>query len=80
MDTQTLLTIIEVENSPFSKELIKMLDEADSYFEDREASIAWLNRPNLVFNFHKPLSICDDVEGVKRVIEQLSRLKFGNLA
>lgn len=80
MDIETLLSITSDTNNELEAALLEMLDEADIYFGNRDSTIAWLSKPNVAFKFRSPASICDDIEGVKLVIEQINRLKFGNLA
>ncbi|MGU3812731.1 antitoxin Xre/MbcA/ParS toxin-binding domain-containing protein [Vibrio diabolicus] len=80
MDIDTLLNTTSGTSNEFKTALLEMLDEADNYFGDRESTIAWLSKPNIAFKFQAPISMCDDISGVRLVVEQINRLKFGNLA
>lgn len=80
MDIETLLSITSDTPDELRAALLEMLDEADRYFGNRDSTIAWLTKPNVVFKFCTPASVCDDTEGVKLVMEHINRLKFGYLA
>lgn len=80
MDIDTLLSITSDASNECSTALVEMLDEADTYFGDRESTITWLSKPNVAFKLKSPISICDDMEGIQLVMEQVNRLKFGYLA
>ena len=80
MDIETLLSITSDTPGELRAALLEMLDEADRYFGNRDSTIAWLTKPNVAFKFCTPASVCDDTEGVKLVMEQINRLKFGYLA
>ncbi|MFV8456432.1 antitoxin Xre/MbcA/ParS toxin-binding domain-containing protein [Vibrio owensii] len=80
MDIETLLSITSDSSDELGAALLEMLGEADIYFGNRDSTIAWLSKPSVVFKFRSPASVCDDIEGVKLVMEQINRLKFGDLA
>ncbi|HGF3774361.1 TPA: antitoxin Xre/MbcA/ParS toxin-binding domain-containing protein [Vibrio parahaemolyticus] len=80
MDIETLLSITSGTPNELRVALLEMLVEADIYFGSRDSTIAWLSKPNVAFKFRSPVSICDDIEGIKLVMEQINRLKFGYLA
>lgn len=57
--------------------LARILDLAETVFEDRDNAKEWLHTPNPALNMGTPLSLLDTDFGVNRVEEVLLRIEYG---
>lgn len=54
-------------------------DLAADVFEDREAAIAWMNRPNAALGERPPAALCDTKLGEEQVRRLLHALRGGGV-
>lgn len=54
-------------------------DLAAEVFEDREAAISWMYRPNAALGGRSPAAMCDTKLGEKQVRRLLQALKWGGV-
>lgn len=59
--------------------IIAVIDLAADVFEDREAAISWMNRPNAALGGQPPVALCDTEPGEHQVRRVLHALKWGGV-
>jgi putative toxin-antitoxin system antitoxin component (TIGR02293 family) len=57
--------------------LARILDLAETVFEDRDKAKEWLHTPNPALGMETPLDLLDTDYGAKRVEEVLWRIEYG---
>ncbi|WP_016855044.1 antitoxin Xre/MbcA/ParS toxin-binding domain-containing protein [Halomonas smyrnensis] len=59
--------------------ILAVTDLAASVFEDREAAITWMNRPNAALGEQPPVVLCETELGERQVRRLLQALKWGGV-
>lgn len=59
--------------------ILAVIDLAADVFEDREAAISWMNRPNAALGEQPPVALCDTELGERQVRQVLHALQWGGV-
>lgn len=59
--------------------ILSVVDLAVDVFEDREAAISWMSRPNAALGGHTPAYLCETELGERQVRQVLHALKWGGV-